>query len=91
MALQKLFGLYVESVSKWLRIGHTEGVNVREAIIPGTPGGVHRVTPYGQMVFFNVHFILEKVIPWYITQCDHPLHSFLKLRPSLRMGLLSKD
>ena len=43
MALEKLFGLYVESVSKWFRIGDTEGVYIREAIIPGTPG-VHRVT-----------------------------------------------
>ena len=43
MALQKLFGFDVESVSKWLRIGHTEGVNVREAIIPGAPSGVNRV------------------------------------------------
>ena len=40
MALQKLFGLVVESVSKWFRIGDTEGVNIREAIIPGAPGGV---------------------------------------------------
>ena len=41
VALQKLFGLYVESVSKWLRIGDTEGVHIREAVIPGTSGGVH--------------------------------------------------
>ena len=40
VALQKLFGLYVESVSKWLRIGHTKGVYIRETIIPGTPGKV---------------------------------------------------
>ena len=42
MALQKLFGLAVESVSKWFRIGDAEGVNIREAIIPGAPG-VHIV------------------------------------------------
>ena len=37
MTLQELLGLDVQSVSKWLRISHTERVDVRESVIPGAP------------------------------------------------------
>ena len=37
MTLQELLGLDVQSVSKGLRVSHTERVDVRESVIPGAP------------------------------------------------------
>ena len=37
MTFQELLGLDVQPVSKWLRISHTERVDVRESVIPGAP------------------------------------------------------
>ena len=59
MTFQKLFCLNIEPVGKGLRIRHTEGIYVREAIIPGAPGGKHRIKSHWQSLPGQMNLSLE--------------------------------
>ena len=38
--LQELFGLRVEFICQWLRVGHTQRVDVGEPVVPGLSGNI---------------------------------------------------
>ena len=38
MVLQELLGLGVKPVGQGLGVGHAQGVDVRETVVPGAPG-----------------------------------------------------